>query len=1112
MADDTAGEPGNNQPDTANDNGDYLGYGVYAQTLWARVEAALNKDLAHRETCLRADKTPPPLGDDPLVVGIFGEWGAGKSKLLSLVQKLAEERRDRQVKEHKLDGYQAITVPVFFQPWKYEHEKHLLVPLLLHILGDLEKTLAAARSGEDKLTGTALAVVDGTKRVLGTALSKVGDLAQAVGQVMGVADPLATAPMATMFQMLAHGMGDMLSGKTKRKAAREFAHSDSGRAYYDMNRILSEVTRPAKNPHVSGDQHHDKDFCLNFVIFIDDLDRCLPEKAVETLELIKTVFNLESFAFVLALDEEVVERGIGHRYKDYALVNKKPEMPITGFEYLEKIVHLPFRLPGLTPLKALQFLQKYEAEHVLSVKMKGEYRPQAWMCEREFEFLTRVPLTRGDAGVRGAGLKRGDEVREMEWVTLNLAALVINSFDAHVPRKLIRVVELFHQTLAVLTLRGKFDQVVPGGWIDPRVLMAFVLLQLFQPDLYRACRRSLTGFNVLLDAMKEPEKAMRESRPAAQSLGKRTSDADLWHWAVGWVDGPPPVSYRAALLRIPKLQSVERHEAQRIQLPLATRLIEHRATQRHVFDPMRLFEQLRPLHDERRGQAINSSTYFGVLALAEEDVVWPEDGWVVLRKKEAVDEALRTHGLEELESDTSFIGGTLPAFTGYIVSHDLDELHAVLTSGQDSERERLYGKSGLTVGETLSSDREEALLSRLEAEAKQLSCVSASELPLWRNRVLNGLTYLAPHFDRHSTGSRWWDLVKEVVQQPATETVFKSKEEVLLRARWMDVRDALGQDQRFDAMRFYLHLAKRPENPIDTGREPIPGFVRVFADDEQSFQPFDGPAVTLRTFYMARFLTTVDQYACFVQRGGYGDEEGGRPDWWDTLGWLWRTGQWDLQVKETGYREHLARRGPDLRGAPPQWEEQQAHGSRPVMQLSWFEARAYATWLTQQLKANGELTNLPGGYAVRLPTEAQWERAARAKDANSSDERQYPWGGADEKTTHLQANIRASGIGRVSPVGLFAPNTLGLCDLSGNVWEWQNNLYLPDGSGQDKGLASDVSHLETADVWEKCDQPALRGGAWGSTAGFARASVRSRNRPVGWSYRVGLRVVLSLAE
>lgn len=231
--------------------------------------------------------------------------------------------------------------------------------------------------------------------------------------------------------------------------------------------------------------------------------------------------------------------------------------------------------------------------------------------------------------------------------------------------------------------------------------------------------------------------------------------------------------------------------------------------------------------------------------------------------------------------------------------------------------------------------------------------------------------------------------------------------------------------------------------------------------------------------------------------------EGQKPDWWDSQGWQWRTGEWDLQIKNKD--ERYLERNPELRGAPMGWAEQQAHGSRAVMQLSWFEARAYAHWLTLQLK--DDLRKLPKGYVVCLPTEAQWERAARAKDAASADERQYPWGGDDQATAHLHANIRASDLGRVSPVGLFSPNPLGLCDLSGNVYEWQNNLSPPSGGEQDKGLGFDVKELKTAHL------PALRGGAWTEgNAEIARVSYRNRNRPHDWHFGIGFRVVLSLGE
>ena len=1105
---------------TDKDNGDYLGYGVYAQTLWHRIEAALNKDVAHRETALREDTTPPQLGDDPLVVGLFGEWGAGKSKLLSLIQKLAEAQRKEQIEEHKFDGYKAITVPVFFQPWKYEHEKHLLVPLMLHILVELESTLAKARNGEDIAAGAALAVARGMKSVLSAAAKKVGDLSQAVAQVMGVADPIVTSPMAALLQMLAHGAGDLLAGKAKRRPAREFAHADNGRSYYEMHRILSEVTRPAKNPHVAGDQHHDKDFCINFVIFIDDLDRCLPEKAVETLELIKTVFNLESFAFVLALDEEVVERGIGHRYKDYALQNKRPEMPITGFEYLEKIVHLPFRLPGLTPQKALQFLQQYEEEHVLSAHLKGKYNPQAWMCERKFELHKIEPLTRGSTIERGAGWRRGDSLQKAESVTLNLAALVVNSFDAHVPRKLVRVVELFHQTLAVLTHRGRFDQVVPGGLIDPRLLMAFVLLQLFQPDLYRTCRRSLTGFNVLLDATKEPEKAMLESRPAAKSLSKRTSDADLWHWAVGWVGDKPPVSQRAALLRVPDLQPLERHEAQRIQLPLAGRLVEHRATQRHVFDAMRLFEQLRPLHEESGAQPTNSAVYFGVLALVEEANAVDGSEFEVLRRKDVLSEAVQTHGLEALvagANDETVVAGTLPPLQGVFVSHDLDELHAILTSGQDAERKRLYEQVGLPAGETLNAEREEALLSRLEAEQRQIAATNARELSIWRSRVLVGLSYLAPHLDRVSSGTRWWALVREADTTDSPVEPLKSKAALQSRARWMDVQAALGQDQRFDPELFYL--PKNRHFNHDVQKEPLPGFVWV-QKERADFEPVHGSKINLDPFLMARYLTTVDQFAAFVDGGGYSERE-----WWDSQGWAWVTGEWDCHETTSPWlkKDRLVGRPVDERNAPDRWHQRRHWGGRPVWGVSWFEARAYARWLNEQASFRAKLIAAGLSKAqVELPIEAQWERAARASGFDSlPDGREFIWGDATG-SVELKANVRGSGLDGACPVGLFPASPLGLCDLHGNLWEWQDNLHMSKGrliEGERIPLLTspigmsveETDWLAVAPSFGDSSNPALRGGSWLEPALPVHARFK-KERPDYWNHHIGFRVVLSLAE
>jgi formylglycine-generating enzyme required for sulfatase activity len=179
--------------------------------------------------------------------------------------------------------------------------------------------------------------------------------------------------------------------------------------------------------------------------------------------------------------------------------------------------------------------------------------------------------------------------------------------------------------------------------------------------------------------------------------------------------------------------------------------------------------------------------------------------------------------------------------------------------------------------------------------------------------------------------------------------------------------------------------------------------------------------------------------------------------------------EYDLFALATG------RELPDDRG----W----GRGRRPVINVSWKDAVAYAEWLSKQT-----------GKRYRLPTEAEWEFAARAGTTTS-----YWWG---DEVVENRANCRGCGSQwggeQTAPAGSFKPNPFGLYDTAGNVWEWVQDCW----HDSYKGAPGDGSAWEE----EGCGQRVMRGGSWGNGPEDVRSAGRSRNYPDSRSIHVGFRL------
>jgi formylglycine-generating enzyme required for sulfatase activity len=181
---------------------------------------------------------------------------------------------------------------------------------------------------------------------------------------------------------------------------------------------------------------------------------------------------------------------------------------------------------------------------------------------------------------------------------------------------------------------------------------------------------------------------------------------------------------------------------------------------------------------------------------------------------------------------------------------------------------------------------------------------------------------------------------------------------------------------------------------------------------------------------------------------------------------------------------------------PGHWEDgrpPRALESHPVVYVSWHDAMAYCRWLS-------DVTGKP----IALPSEAQWEKAARG----SEDRRAYPWGDEWDET---RCNSDELGLGDSTPVGIFpeGASPYDCLDMAGNVWEWTTSLWGEDSSEPEFAYPYDPTDgredLETGDEVLRV----VRGGSWNVGRNHARCAVRLRHNPIYHWDDCGFRLVVS---
>lgn len=247
----------------------------------------------------------------------------------------------------------------------------------------------------------------------------------------------------------------------------------------------------------------------------------------------------------------------------------------------------------------------------------------------------------------------------------------------------------------------------------------------------------------------------------------------------------------------------------------------------------------------------------------------------------------------------------------------------------------------------------------------------------------------------------------------------------------------------------------------------------AFGDGDRDERPVH--EVCVDDFYIGKYEVTVGEFKKFVEETGYKTEaeKGNGCATWIENRWIYK---------------------PDRTWFNPGFPQSDKH---PVVCVSWNDAMEYIKWKNKSENRN-----------YRLPTEAEWEYAARDRGKKYK----YSWGNGEPAGNIADKTAKKKfrdwtilegyddGYVYTAPVGSFKPNDAGLHDMTGNAWEWVYDWYEPDYYS--KGIKNNPKGPETGRL------KIARGGAWINFPWFLRTTLRDTNEPDDRSDIMGFRIAL----
>lgn len=459
----------------------------------AKVDLLNNEAIAKTIVSLIKDSK-----EQPISIGIHGDWGAGKSSILEMVENNVKMSATESGKKYSC---------IRFNGWKHQGFEDSKVALMSSIISELEKKeTLGSRAGEilkklwkninwmsvAKTAGkTALGIATGTAPL--TLLSSTMDILKStVNSEEGIVGAI-------------ESIGGYL------KDANITEDTSSNKEFSEFQKNFTELLEDAS--------------IEKLIVLIDDLDRCLPDVAINTLEAVRLFMFTEKTAFVIAADEGMIRYAVKKHFPDAIDENKFNTGDAFANKYLEKLIQVPFRIPALGEVEACIYIMLLMVGSILSDENENYKRLREEGLSRIRKPWNVESLTVDDVKeILGMDFeKSANEVL----IATQICHLLAQNTDGN-PRKIKRFVNMLLLRYEIAKNRGFGDE------LELAILAKMMLAEYYETDFYKELPNHLDteGKWREIPEILADIKTMVEDKESVESKERWYDLNKIWKWLI----------------------------------------------------------------------------------------------------------------------------------------------------------------------------------------------------------------------------------------------------------------------------------------------------------------------------------------------------------------------------------------------------------------------------------------------------------------------------------------------------------------------------------------------------------------------------------------------------